>query len=170
MKNTIVVISLMVVIAIGGCSGSRQIEDVVYPPPNFKVAFIGDQGVNPNAVKVLELIKKEGADMVLHQGDLGYGNQNDPKSAVDWDNQINNILGPDFPYFVSVGNHDVDQWSVYRQKLQNRLDRIKDVTCTGDLGVKSACTYRGLFFILSGAGTMDFGHAAYLRDQLAEDN
>ena len=33
------------------------------PPPNFKVAFIGDQGVNSNAVAVLQLIKSEGADM-----------------------------------------------------------------------------------------------------------
>jgi hypothetical protein len=40
--------------------------------------------------------------------------------------------------------------------------------CKGDLGVKSACTYKGLFFILSGAGTMGSGHEAYIRDQLAQ--
>jgi hypothetical protein len=42
------------------------------PPSNFTIAFIGDQSVSAGAVAVLELIRDEGADMVLHQGDLGY--------------------------------------------------------------------------------------------------
>ena len=33
-------------------------------PPNFKVAFIGDQGLGANSVAVLQLIRDEGADMV----------------------------------------------------------------------------------------------------------
>ena len=41
-------------------------------PPNFKVAFIGDQYLGSNAVSVLQLIKDEGTDMVLHQGDFDY--------------------------------------------------------------------------------------------------
>ena len=138
-------------------------------PPNFKVAFIGDQGLGSNAQAVLQLIQAEGADMVLHQGDLGY-NESDPQTPTNWDNQIDAILGPNYPYFVSIGNHDVGQWSTYQQKLQERLDRIVGATCTGDLGVKAACHYQGLFFILSGAGTMDSGHAAYIRDQLAQDD
>ena len=38
--------------------------------PELRVAFIGDQGLGPNAIAVLELIKDEGARMVLHQGDF----------------------------------------------------------------------------------------------------
>jgi hypothetical protein len=134
-------------------------------PPNFKVAFIGDQGLGPNSQAVLSLIQSEGANMVLHQGDFDY--QDDPNA---WDQQINDILGPTFPYFASIGNHDVSQWSGYQQKLQDRLDSIPTVTCVGDLGVKSACHYQGLFFILSGAGTMGSGHDTYIRNQLAADD
>jgi hypothetical protein len=134
------------------------------------VAFIGDQGLGRKARAVLQLIVAEGADLVLHQGDLDY--RNDPAA---WDALITEVLGADFPVFASVGNHDKRRWygpNGYQAKLQARLDRIGDATCSGDLGVQSACTFRGLFFILSGAGTTPDEpdhpeHVAYLRDQLA---
>ncbi len=149
-------------------------------PQNFKVAFIGDQGLRSTSVAVLNLIRDEGADMVLHQGDLGYSSDYDA-----WDQQITDALGSDFPYFAVVGNHDcclgvqhADQgeWPPYQQKLLARLDRIDGATCTGDLGVVSACSYQGLFFILSGIGLSTLGsgigvpdadHLVYIRDQLA---
>ncbi len=133
--------------------------------PNFKVAFIGDQGLGENATSVLQLIKNEGANMVLHQGDFDY--QDNPDA---WDQQINNVLGIDFPYFASVGNHDLPRWNEYQLKLQQRLARIPNASCTGDLGVQSACYYNGLFFILVAPGTLGTGHDTYLRDQLASDN
>ena len=111
-------------------------------PPNFKVAFIGDQDYQASSVAVLALIQSEGADMVLHQGDFDYND--DPEA---WDAQINATLGHDFPYFASIGNHDVIAWDGYKQKLQERLDKIEGAECTGDLGVKSSCHYNGLFFI-----------------------
>lgn len=132
---------------------------------NLKVAFIGDQGVNDNAVLVLELILSEGADLVLHQGDFDYSD--DPNL---WDAQINEILGSDFPYFASIGNHDELEWVGYQEKLQNRLDKIPNVQCFGELGVKSSCTYNGLFFILSGVGIAGTGHVEYIQKQLEENN
>ena len=134
-------------------------------PPNFKVAFIGDQGIGAGARALLHTIKAEGAQMVLHQGDFDYGD--DPDA---WDGMINDILGPDFPYFASIGNHDVLAWPGYQQKLLERLNRVDGAHCTGELGVKAVCSYRGLFFLLSGAGTMDTGHEAYIREQLANDD
>ena len=71
-------------------------------PPNFKVAFIGDQGLNKNSLAVLRLIKEERTDMVLHQGD--FDSFDDPEV---WDQQIDDVLGMDFPLFASVGNRDV---------------------------------------------------------------
>jgi nitrous oxidase accessory protein NosD len=142
-------------------------------PPDFKVAFVADQGVRGDSVAVLELIRDEGTDMVLHQGDFDYNGE--PEL---WDQQINNVLGSDFPYFASVGNHDCSDgvgctgpgdWSAYQQKLEARLERIGDASCTGDLGVRSACSYKGLFFILSGAGIMGSDHDAYIRDQLTDN-
>jgi len=133
--------------------------------PNLKVAFIGDQGNNSNSIAVLNLIKNEGAQMVIHSGDFDYGD-----NPTAWDNNITSVLGANYPYFASVGNHDVAAWPGYQQKLQERLARVPEAICTGDLGVQSPCRFRGLFFLLSGAGTMGSGHDVFLRDQLAADN
>ena len=135
------------------------------------VAFIGDQGLTANSRAVLRMIKQQGADMVLHQGDFDY--KNDPDA---WDAMINDILGEDFPYFASIGNHDRKAWDGrrgYQAKLRARLARIEGARCSGDLGVRSACSYRGLFFILSGIGTQpdrpdEPRHVAYIKDQLAK--
>jgi len=62
---------------------------------NFKMAFIGDQGLGAKPEKVLALIKKEGAQAVLHLGDFDYTN-----NPTAWEKQINKVFGPDFPYFL----------------------------------------------------------------------
>ena len=133
-----------------------------------KVAFIGDQGLGTNAESVLQLIKNEKADMVIHAGDFDYKN-----NPTAWDGQINKILGENFPYFIDIGNHDTSKWSGvdgYQDKFKKRLDRISGETCTGDLGVKSSCSYKGLFFVLSGAGTSGSGHDTYIKSELSNSN
>jgi hypothetical protein len=137
------------------------------------VAFIGDQGLTREARAVLRMIKAEGADLVLHLGDLDY--EDDPSA---WDAMITEVLGADFPVFVAVGNHDDQRWygpNGYQARQEARLGRIPDADCSGDLGVRSACTFRGLFFILSGIGTIPEApdhpeHVNYLRDQLARSD
>ncbi|MEE9598721.1 MAG: metallophosphoesterase, partial [Acidiferrobacterales bacterium] len=133
------------------------------PPANFTVAFIGDQGPSSDALAVLTLIQSEGANMVLHQGDLDY--EDDPTA---WDRRINDVLGSDFPYFASIGNHDTGAWTGYQEKLVERLARIPAATCSGDLGVKSSCSYQGLVFILSGVGIKGSDHETYIRNELAQ--
>ena len=133
-------------------------------PPNFKVAFIGDQGLGRGSGAVLEMIREEGADMVLHSGDFDY--DDDPDR---WDQQINETLGDDFPYFASIGNHDVPAWEGYQRKLQERLARISGARCTGDLGVNSFCTFEGLFFVLSGVGTIDSGRVSFISEALGSE-
>src|SRR5262245_20894102 len=91
-------------------------------PANFKIAFIGDQGRGKNAQAVLHLIKNEGAAAVVHSGDFDY--QDNPAA---WDDQINAILGADFPYFASLGNHDDGSFygeSGYQSFLIARLNRL----------------------------------------------
>ena len=142
-------------------------EKQVQPVAEFRVAFIGDQGHLPSSFAVLELIKDEGAQMVLHQGDLDY--ENDPDK---WDRMITNVLGDDFPYFVSVGQHDVEAWDEgsiwdgYQDKLYDRLKKNPEIMCVGDLGVKSACSYNGLFFVLVGPGLKGTDHASFIENQL----
>ncbi len=48
-----------------------------------------------------------------------------------------------------------------------RLNRIDEAFCSGEVGIRSTCLYRGLFFVLSGAGTMGSNHVSYIREQLA---
>src|SRR6185436_7370278 len=91
-------------------------------PRNLKVAFIGDGGLGPDSVAVLNLIKLEGAAAALHSGDLEYTD-----NPAVWEAQINSVLGPDFPYFVTIGNHDELAWkgpSGYQQYLINRFNRL----------------------------------------------
>lgn len=129
--------------------------------PGLKVAFISDQGTGSDSEAVLKLIESEGADLVLHQGDLDY-----EAGSNIWESMITKTLGADFPYFVSVGNHDGAEWSGYQSMLTARLQKVPEANCEGDLGVKSACTFRGLFFILSGVGERGSGHESYIREQL----
>ena len=141
------------------------------PPPNFRIAFIGDQGLGPNAVAVLNLIKLESAQAVMHSGDLDY--LDDPAA---WEAQINSVLGANFPYFVSIGNHDELAWSGpngYQKFLENRFNRL-GITWTGRLGVRSSFHYKGIFFVITPPGiTSGFDDGSgdlYIRDQLVTDN
>ena len=158
-------LGVVLLVASAACTNYVAAHDETSTPEDFKVAFIGDQSITSGSRAVLELIEEEDADMVLHQGDFDYFD--DPDA---WDQQINDVLGDDFPYFASVGNHDLAAWTGYQQKLQDRLDRVDDAICTGDLGVNSACNYQGLFFILSGVGTLGSGHVSFIRDALASDD
>ncbi|HEU0020747.1 MAG TPA: metallophosphoesterase, partial [Dehalococcoidia bacterium] len=137
--------------------------------PSVKVAFIADTGITANAVAVLQLIRDQNADFVLHQGDFGYF-EGDPAAAPVWDDQLNAVLGADYPYFGSIGNIDVNAWPAYRELLVGRLNRIPDAVCQGDYGVNASCHYKGIFFILSGVGTMGSDHVQFIEDELSKDN
>ena len=157
------VVSLVLLLA-SACSAK--------PTPSHTIAFIGDQSVSTNARAVLQLIADDGADMVLHQGDLGY-----TSNVAAWEQQIDDILGHDFPYFASVGNHDCASgisgcsgpgvWPDYQANLLARLSRTDGATCVGEYGVNASCTYKGIRFLLSGVGTQGTGHESFIRKSLA---
>jgi uncharacterized protein (TIGR03437 family) len=140
-------------------------------PPNLKVAFIGDQGLNADSIAVLNLIKLENAQAVLHSGDLEYTD-----NPAGWNAQINGVLGPDFPYFVTIGNHDELKWrgaAGYQQFIIDRFNRL-GIVWSGDLGVQSTFHFKGLFFVSTPPGIgsgFDAGASdAFIRQQLAADN
>jgi hypothetical protein len=134
-------------------------------PPNFRVAFLGDQGLEASSRAVLSLVKAEGAQALLILGDFDY--EDNPNA---WDAMLNQQLGAGFPVFAVVGNHDEERWPQYRAKLSDRLAKIAGANCSGDYGVNAACSYQGLFFILSGAGSLGSGHAGFIRERLAGDD
>ncbi len=171
MKNRIsgtlfIVIAVVVITGVSIRESGSESQKSIQP---VTIAFIGDQGINSSSRAVLQLIKDEKVDLVLHQGDLDY--ENDPNG---WDAFITDILGAEFPYLASIGNNDGFWYSSggYQEKMQARLDKIDGLTCGGDLGVESVCTYKGLFFILSGIGTTiaknDQDHIDYIKMQLAQ--
>ena len=131
----------------------------------LKVAFIADTGSGIYFRSVLQLIKQQQADMVLHQGDLGYGKSTAFLRAID------DVLGPDFPYFASRGNHEGGWELWYQRALQQRAERAGAI-CHGNYGQNAACTFQGLFFVLSAGGESGPAsrNARYLEQQLSADN
>ncbi|MDA1184474.1 MAG: metallophosphoesterase [Acidobacteria bacterium] len=130
-------------------------------PPNFKVAFIADTDDESGQRQVLELIAREGADLVLHQGDFSYSRG----PTDDWANEIDEILGRDFPYLGSDGNHD--NWRRYIPFFRDRLSRIgldPDDLPDGSRGNYST-VYQGLKLVFA----MEGGDADYIAEQLAGD-
>jgi predicted phosphodiesterase len=153
-----------------GDSGTRKDAAAAPDPPvveaNLRLAFFGDQGFGVSSEAVLQLVKSEQADLVIHAGDLDYADQPEV-----WEEQVESILGRNYPYFVAVGNHDVPAWAGpggYQELLEARLERIRrrGADCTGDLGVNSLCRFRGLTFVLSGVGTYGEDHEDYLAQAL----
>ncbi|MCA9375470.1 MAG: metallophosphoesterase [Candidatus Doudnabacteria bacterium] len=136
------------------------------PPPDFLVAFLGDQSVTQNSRAVLDLVRSEGADLVVHMGDLGY----ETNGASAWNDMINEKLGTTFPYVVSIGNHDVAEWSTYEALLEERAARTPGLFCEGELGVNETCQYQGVLIVNSGIGTYGSDHLASLQTGLASQD
>lgn len=131
----------------------------------LKVALYGDQGVKPESRRVLQLVLEERADALILLGDLAY----DESSPRAWAAQLQEELGEDFPVFAVIGNHDRPGWAGeagFERFLRERLARMSDAECVGEYGVKATCTFRGLSFVLSGVGTVEGDHEAYLDSAL----
>jgi len=129
-------------------------------PVNLTIALFGDQGLGSNSRAVLNLILNEGAEAALHVGDFDY--VNDP---VGWDNQINAVLGPDFPYFSVIGNHDLPRWTGYSNLIRARYNRF-GAKCWGDIGRDVVCSYKGVVFAQSGVGTSSNFDETFLAEAL----
>lgn len=137
------------------------------PPPGFKVAFFGDQGLGPASEALLRLIKEEGADLLVHLGDFDYFS--DPAA---WDAQTDRILGADFPMVAVVGNHDLPAWAGpvgYAERIRARLHKM-GVEVDGEAGVQCSFRYQGLFFVLTAPGLMGTGHPDFIRRELEADS
>lgn len=139
-------------------------------PQNFKVAFIADTTIDADADAVLNLIKNEGAQAVIHPGDLDYADN--PQAFED---NINAVLGENFPYFVSAGNHDNDIWNGaggYSSFFEARMNRL-GIPWSGDYGVLSSFTYQGIFFVATAPtefGTTPEMAGNYIKDELSANN
>jgi hypothetical protein len=158
----------------GFASSTQASKTALQPPPNYKVAFIGDSGYGTNFEAVLNLIKSENADLVLHQGDLAYASD-----AAGFFGKIDAALGPSFPYLASVGNHDVGSWpsncgranGCYTTFIKERMAANSIVPDHPDLDdQKYAVDYQGLKIVFVGENGNNVEFAQYLTDQLQGDD
>jgi hypothetical protein len=115
---------------------------------------------------VYRLIRDYGADAVIHSGDTDYDER------PDWfERRIDETLGPMFPYFLSIGNHDDGPvWKKYAARFRARCNRIPHATCEGDYGINSVVRYRGLTVVLSGVAVMGSGHEQYASTALSSSD
>jgi|GEM_PF-1744924 len=159
----------------GGTGGSDTgTGTLTLTPQNYKVAFVGDSGHFDNFQAVLRLIRAEGAQAVFHQGDLAY-DEGSPSSPRAWMNVVDQELGSTFPYFFSMGNHDVEHWNDadgYRRILSNQFTEA-GITPRGDaalLGAKTSFDFNGLSIndVAPGEDSRVAGsdHAGFLNTQL----
>ena len=171
MKRTLALMSILA-LGLALASGSVALGQGQAPPVNFTIAFIGDQGLGASAEAVLRLIQAEGAEAVIHSGDFDYAD-----NPAAWDSQINAILGENFPYFASIGNHDVRAFFTaggYQDRLEARMMRL-GIPWKGDLGVRSSFRYQGIFFVFTAPGVflpLDLlgKHRTFIRQELAADD
>jgi hypothetical protein len=122
------------------------------------IAFFGDQGAGASATAVLQLIADEGADAVFHLGDFDY--EDDPGA---WDQRITSVLGPNYPYFVAVGNHDEGHFygaGGYQEKAAARMI-ANGISWTGDLGNASWHVWNDIFFVATGPDIFGSGDGVY---------
>ncbi len=175
------VIAGIYLLGVGGFKSNaetvNQLTGEIETPANLKVAFIGDTENSTNFINVLNLIKAEGAQAVFHQGDFDYAFDADGFFAT-----IDSVLGPTFPYFASVGNHDKDSWSenctdpdgCYATFLKNRMAAIGVTPDSPDLNdYMYSIDFQGLkavFVGQSGVSTGNNTYAPYIQSQLENDN
>jgi chitodextrinase/predicted phosphodiesterase len=139
-------------------------------PVNYKVAFIGDAGTEANADAVLNLILREGANAVVHAGDMTYTD-----NPTAFEANVNGILGANFPYFWSAGNHDAPTWggaNGFQALGEARMNRL-GIPWTGRLGVSSTFTYNGIFFVAAAPSELGVTPAQagdHIRTSLAGNN
>lgn len=131
--------------------------------PGFKVALLGDQGLGRAPVAALELVKQEGADLLVILGDFDYIDRPDL-----WQSQLDDTLGTDFPWLAVGGNHDLVKWDEYQTIIEEKLGTIPDIECVGEAGHQQSCSFGGVQLVLTRVGTDGAGHEDFIRDQLAE--
>lgn len=128
--------------------------------PNFKVAFIGDTGAGSAFKAVLNLVKQEGAQLILHQGDYGYSS---PASA--WSAAVNSVVGADFPYLGSDGNHE--NWSDYAPFMKDRAAKMGlDQNIIPVAESNYSFVYQGLKMVF----VRENGDPAFIQSALANDS
>jgi predicted phosphodiesterase len=99
---------------------------------NLKVAMVGDTDHYANYQHVLELVKSEGAQALLVNGDMTYSSN----PTAFWD-MTDSVLGADFPVFIARGNHDDDSWPSFQPRALSHLGGAERIAGAHDSNYKT---------------------------------
>lgn len=138
---------------------------------SLKVAFTGDMGKGENAEKNLRHIVDElgGKGILVINGDFAYGNE-DKGDALEFLDMLERIVPEDIIIIFTKGNHDRNAWSTYQNWFKDEVNNNPDLICSGDLGVKSECHYKGLHMLLLAPGLGGDGLESYVSSKLEADD
>src|SRR5439155_4685360 len=116
----------LVVATIGLNLVARAPADVPPAPPaptSFSFAGGGDMGYSPEAAAAVKGIAGAGVDFALHFGDMAY-DQIYPESAwCDFIKDPQNGVGPNFPYEIVAGGHDLGTGPGPAAQYRTLIDR-----------------------------------------------
>jgi hypothetical protein len=119
----------------------------IAPAADLKIAFIGDSGASATFEQVLELVRAERADAVVHLGDAVYGEET---SEQFWA-VVDRVLGHDFPYFLAQGNHDDWQWPALALHARGHARRGgAEITADSATDPRFALVFKGVSFVFLG--------------------
>lgn len=142
----------------GGAGGGG-----VEPAKPVLVAFLGDSGNGPAFKRVLDLVKAEKANAVVHNGDFDY--QLDPDAFFA---TVDGKLGKTFPYFASVGNHDASAWADYSAYLRAHMNKVGVKLDEPNMAdQKFSFRYAGIHFVFVGENGKNAIFADYIAKQFA---
>jgi hypothetical protein len=115
---------LGVVLGLTAMPGAPAAEPPGLPAPQaFSFAAGGDMGYNPEAAATIKGIAAAGVDFALHLGDMAY-DQIYPESAwCDFIKDPRTGVGPDFPYEIVAGGHDLGTGPGPSAQYRTLIDR-----------------------------------------------
>lgn len=155
----------------GGTSGTTSSGGPIATDASFKVAFIGDTGYGNDFKSVLQLVKRENADLLMVEGDLNYDLFG---SATPWFSAIDgeiNSGATKIPYIVAKGNHDVSWGSGYAPGLKTRYAGWGVTAADGDpTKTNYSVVYKGLKIVMVDESETSPSRADYVKAQLTGDN
>jgi hypothetical protein len=140
--RTLVLTGALLAVAVGlsEVPGAPAATTPTPPPPTaFSFAGGGDMGYSPDAAATIKGIAAAGVDFSLHFGDMAY-DQIYPESAwCDFIKDPQNGVGPDFPYEIVAGGHDLGTGpgpaAQYRTLIDNYTPCVPDrMGSTGTYG------------------------------------
>jgi hypothetical protein len=143
----------------------QPVPGTLAPVADRKVAFIGDTGAGADFRRVLELIRDERAGAVVHLGDAIYAGET---PAQFW-NEVDTVLGHDYPYFLAQGNHDRDARPAMASHAAEHLRRADAITVEPSLGRPRFGVVTGGVSVLTLGEQVEDDDPRFIVDRFSQD-